>query len=165
MISKALHASKKVPSAFALTSMRADRPRRAQAALRDPLPRLPQGEKAFKTRVDLQGRALRLFGQWRRVSRSGIPSLNSCQCSYDVDLDTQDLDPLMLEYLSNKFPQSDDLQTLLRQYQSDGARFRSCVSWLLDDVVKSEVKIPDAELEQVLDALEISINSIEEMMA
>jgi hypothetical protein len=38
------------------------------------------------------------------------------------------------------------------------------VSWLLDDVVKSDVKIPDAELEQVLDALEISINSIEEMM-
>jgi len=69
-----------------------------------------------------------------------------------------------LEYLSNKFPQSASLQTLLSQYQSDGARFRSCVSWLLDDVVKSDVKIPDAELEQVLDALEISINSIEEMM-
>ena len=165
MISKALHPSKKVPSAFALTAMRADRPRRVQAQLRDPMPWETQGKKVYKTRVDLQGRALRLFGQWRRVSRSGIPSLNSCQCSYDVDLDTQDLDPLMLEYLSNKFPQSDALQTLLNQYQSDGARFRSCVSWLLDDVVKSEVKIPDAELEQVLDALEISINSIEEMMA
>jgi len=165
MISKAFNDAKKVHSGFVMTSMSVRRSRRVETRTSHQVPSLPQVKSASVSRVDLQGRALRLFGKWRRVSRSGIPSLNSCQCSYDTDLDTQDIDPLILEYLRNKFPQSETLQTLLTQYQSDGARFRSCVSMFLDDIVKSDVKIPNAELDQVLDALEISINSIEEIIA
>ena len=165
MISKALNTSKKALSGFVMTSISGNRTRRVEKHFSPQSPSLLQGRRGSASRVALQGRALRLFGKWRRVSRSGIPSLNSCQCSYDTDLDTQDIDPLILEFLIKKFPHSETLQTLLSQYQSDGARFRSCVSMFLDDVVKSDVNIPIAELDQVLDALEISINSIEEIIA
>jgi hypothetical protein len=130
----------------------------------DQVATLLKGKRMLKNRVSLQGRALRIFGQWRRVSRSGVPTLNSCQCSYDSDIDAQDIDPLILEYLSNKFVQSESIQSLINQYHLSETRFRSGISCLLDDVIKSDVNISDAELDQVLSAIEISIRSIEEMI-
>jgi hypothetical protein len=44
-------------------------------------------------------------------------------------------------------------------------RFRSVVSLLLDDLVHDTVKLSDSELAMVLDAMEISIQSLEEMSA
>ena len=41
-------------------------------------------------------------------------------------------------------------------------RFKSALSVLLDDVVHDTAKLSDEELAMVLDALEISIQSIEE---
>jgi hypothetical protein len=115
--------------------------------------------------VGHQGRALRLFGKWRRLSRSGIPALNNCQCSYDGGVDTQDIEPLVLEYLSNKFSNSVSISGFIEYYQRGDERFRSQLSVLLDDVVRDTVKLSVTELAMVLDAVEVSINSIEEMSA
>ncbi len=131
----------------------------------DPMRGKANSGEPLVSRVGHQGRALRLFGKWRRVSRSGIPALNNCQCGYDDGVDTQDLEPLMLEFLSNKFSHSSAIRDFLRRYQMKDERFRSVVSLLLDDLVHDTVKLSDSELAMVLDAMEISIQSLEEMSA
>ncbi len=124
-----------------------------------------RAQNSSVSRLGHLGRALRLFGQWRRVSRSGIPALNNCQCSYDDGVDTQDIEPLILEFLSNKFSKSDSIRSFIERYRVEGERFRSQLSVMLDDVARNMVTLSDKELALVLDAMEVSINSIEEMSA
>jgi|GEM_PF-1699307 len=137
----------------------------AQAQAQDASPAQPKSAKTLAlalSRVGQQGRALRLFGKWRRLSRSGIPALNNCLCGYDDGVETQDLEPLMLEFLLNKFSHSNAIHRFLQTYEMRDARFKSALSVLLDDVVHDTAKLSDQELAMVLDALEISIQSIEE---
>jgi hypothetical protein len=137
----------------------------AQAQAQDASPGQPKSTKKTAlavSRVGQQGRALRLFGKWRRLSRSGIPALNNCLCGYDDGVETQDLEPLMLEFLLNKFSHSNATHRFLQTYEMRDARFKSALSVLLDDVVHDTAKLSDQELAMVLDALEISIQSIEE---
>lgn len=137
----------------------------AQAQAQDASPAQPKSTKKTAlavSRVGQQGRALRLFGKWRRLSRSGIPALNNCLCGYDDGVETQDLEPLMLEFLLNKFSHSNAIHRFLQTYEMRDARFKSALSVLLDDVVHDTAKLSDEELAMVLDALEISIQSIEE---
>ena len=138
---------------------------KAQAQAQDASPAQPKSAKTLAlalSRVGQQGRALRLFGKWRRLSRSGIPALNNCLCGYDDGVETQDLEPLMLEFLLNKFSHSNAIHRFLQTYEMRDARFKSALSVLLDDVVHDTAKLSDQELAMVLDALEISIQSIEE---
>lgn len=136
-----------------------------QAQAQDASPAQPKSTKKTAlavSRVGQQGRALRLFGKWRRLSRSGIPALNNCLCGYDDGVETQDLEPLMLEFMLNKFSHSNAIHRFLQTYEMRDARFKSALSVLLDDVVHDTAKLSDEELAMVLDALEISIQSIEE---
>ena len=68
----------------------------------------------------------------------------------------------MLEFLLNKFSHSNAIHRFLQTYERTDARFKSALSVLLDDVVHDTAKLSDEELALVLDALEISIQSIEE---
>jgi hypothetical protein len=68
----------------------------------------------------------------------------------------------MLEFLLNKFSHSNAIHRVLQTYERTDARFKSALSVLLDDVVHDTAKLSDEELALVLDALEISIQSIEE---
>jgi len=118
---------------------------------------------SFDHAQDLQLKALSICGKWMRVSKVGIPGQSSCVCSYAYDVNAQQLDPLILEFLEKKFFNIKPLYQVIKSYRKKKNKITPSISRLLNDIATHKIELSNADISKLLDTLEISINSIEEL--
>ena len=111
--------------------------------------------------VKVTVRALQLFGRWLRVSRRGVPVMSGCACGFDLAIELGELDTMILEFLVKKFDQAPRIQAFLARWLAPDQRFSQGLQNMLQVFTTSDHGLSDVEVSEILDAMEVSIGSIE----
>lgn len=113
-----------------------------------------------RNQVQAQTQALMLCGRWLRVSRRGLALGNSCGCSFDVAIESGQLDELLFAHCIERFTHR---PPLLKWLQSHAASRRARrIDHLLQELAEGTVTLPPTDTREFMRALEVSIASIEE---
>ena len=111
--------------------------------------------------VKVTVRALQLFGRWLRVSRRGVPVMSGCACGFDLAIELGELDTMILEFLVKKFDQAPRIQAFIALWLAPDQRFSQGLQNMLQVFTTSDHGLSDVEVSEILDAMEVSIGSIE----
>lgn len=106
-------------------------------------------------------RAVQLYGRWLRVSRRGVPVMSGCACGFDLAIELGELDAMILEFLMKKFSPQPQVKTFIARWLVPDQRFGNGLQNMLQEFTHSNHGLADAEVADVLDAMEVSIASIE----
>ena len=96
-------------------------------------------------------RAAMLFARWQRCGMGRISLMNGCACGIDAAIEIGGLDAMILDLLTPALAQAD--------------AGRHALSDMLQNLAQPDNELTTAELSALLDALGISIASIEEHSA
>ena len=111
--------------------------------------------------VKVAVRALQLYGRWLRVSRRGVPVMNGCACGFDLAIELGELDAMILEFLVKKFSPQPRVKAFIERWLVPDQRFGNGLQNMLQEFTTSGHGLADAEVAEILDAMEVSIGSIE----
>ena len=110
-------------------------------------------------------RAAMLFARWQRCGMGRISLMNGCACGIDAAIEIGGLDAMILDHLLNRFAQQPGLAHLLTPAVAQADAGRHALSDMLQSLAQPDNELTTAELSALLDALGISIASIEEHSA
>lgn len=110
-------------------------------------------------------RATALFARWQRCGMGRISLMNGCACGIDAAIEIGGLDAMILDHLRNRFAQQPGLVHLLTPALAQADAGRHALSDMLQSLAQPDNELTTAELSALLDALGISIASIEEHSA
>ena len=110
-------------------------------------------------------RAAMLFARWQRCGMGRISLMNGCACGIDAAIEIGGLDAMILDHLRNRFAQQPGLVHLLTPALAQADAGRHALSDMLQSLAQPDNELTTAELSALLDALGISIASIEEHSA
>ena len=110
-------------------------------------------------------RATLLFARWQRCGMGRISLMNGCACGIDAAIEIGGLDAMILDHLLQRFVHRPGLTQLLQPALAQADAGRQALSALLECVAQPDNELTTAELSALLDALGISIASIEEHSA
>lgn len=111
--------------------------------------------------VKVAVRAVQLYGRWLRVSRRGVPVMSGCACGFDLAIELGELDAMILEFLLKKFSPKPEVKAFLERWLAPEQRFSNGLQNMLQAFTTSEHDLADAEVAEILDAMDVSIGSIE----
>jgi hypothetical protein len=123
--------------------------------------RSPRKKAAAPRTVKVAVRAVQLYGRWLRVSRRGVPVMSGCACGFDLAIELGELDAMILEFLLKKFSPKPEVRAFLERWLAPEQRFSNGLQNMLQAFTTSEHGLADAEVAEILDAMEVSIGSIE----
>jgi len=123
--------------------------------------RSPRKKAAAPRTVKVAVRAVQLYGRWLRVSRRGVPVMSGCACGFDLAIELGELDAMILEFLLKKFSPKPEIKAFLERWLAPEQRFSNGLQNMLQAFTTSEHGLADAEVAEILDAMEVSIGSIE----
>ena len=138
--------------------------RRASPAARQSA-RQPHGGVQVLDRHGECVRATLLFARWQRCGMGRISLMNGCACGIDAAIEIGGLDAMILDHLRNRFAQQPGLVHLLTPALAQADAGRHALSDMLQSLAQPDNELTTAELSALLDALGISIASIEEHSA
>ena len=113
-----------------------------------------------RSQLQTQTQALMLCGRGLRVSRRGLAMGGSCGCSFDPVIESGQLDDLLFEHCLERFTNRPPLQQWLKTHAAKPAPRR--IDRLLQDLAQGTSPLPAADTRAFMQALEVSIASIEE---
>ena len=123
--------------------------------------RSPRKKAAAPRTVKVAVRAVQLYGRWLRVSRRGVPVMSGCACGFDLAIELGELDAMILEFLLKKFSPKPEVKAFLEHWLAPEQRFSNGLQNMLHAFTTSEHGLADAEVAEILDAMDVSIGSIE----
>jgi hypothetical protein len=123
--------------------------------------RSPRKKAAAPPTVKVAVRAVQLYGRWLRVSRRGVPVMSGCACGFDLAIELGELDAMILEFLVKKFSPQPQVKAFIERWLVPDQRFGNGLQNMLQVFTTSEHGLADAEVAEILDAMEVSIGSIE----
>jgi hypothetical protein len=123
--------------------------------------RPPRKKAAAPPPVKVAVRAVQLFGRWLRVSRRGVPVMSGCACGFDLAIELGELDSMILEFLVKKFDPAPRIQAFIAPWLAPDQRFSQGLQNMLQVFTTSDHGLSDVEVSEILDAMEVSIGSIE----
>lgn len=138
--------------------------RRASPAVRQSA-RQPHGGAQALDRHGECVRATLLFARWQRCGMGRISLMNGCACGIDAAIEIGGLDAMILDHLRNRFDQHPGLVRLLTPALAQADAGRHALSDMLQSLAQPDNALTTADLRTLLDALSISIASIEENSA
>jgi hypothetical protein len=118
----------------------------------------PATQASRSTKAGAQ--ALLLFGRWLRVSRRGVSMMNGCGCGFDLAIELGEVDELILDYLQQKFSKTADLKSFIGGYLA--GKQKTGIQRLLEALASGDHKLQADDVLQLLNAVEVSVASIEE---
>ena len=110
-------------------------------------------------------RATLLFTRWQRCGMGRISLMNGCACGIDAAIEIGGLDAMILDHLLQRFVHRPGLTQLLQPALAQADAGRHALSDMLQSLAQPDNELTTAELSALLDALGISIASIEEHSA
>ena len=110
-------------------------------------------------------RAAMLFARWQRCGMGRISLMNGCACGIDAALEIGGLDAMILDHLLQRFLHQPGLAQLLQPALAQADAGRNALSDMLQNLAQPDNALTTADLSALLDALGISIASIEEHSA
>ena len=110
-------------------------------------------------------RAAMLFARWQRCGMGRISLMNGCACGIDAAIEIGGLDAMMLDHLLQRFLHQPGLAQLLQPALAQADAGRNALSDMLQNLAQPDNALTTADLSALLDALGISIASIEEHSA
>ena len=110
-------------------------------------------------------RATLLFARWQRCGMGRISLMNGCACGIDAAIEIGGLDAMILDHLLQRFVHRPGLAQLLQAALAQADAGRQALSDLLECVAQPHNALTTPEMNTLLDALSISIASIEEHSA
>jgi hypothetical protein len=123
--------------------------------------RPPRKKSAPPPTVKVTVRALQLFGRWLRVSRRGVPVMSGCACGFDLAIELGELDAMILEFLVKKFAHAPTIHAFLARWLVPDQRFSTGLQNMLQVFSTADHGLTESEVAAILDAMEVSIGSIE----
>ena len=109
--------------------------------------------------------ALQLLGRWQRVCKGHLSFANGCACGFGASVDLTDLDDLILDYLKRKFEGVEAVAWFLAANGAPEGRESGSVKSLLRALAVAAEGITPAEAQELLQAIEASVASVEEQHA
>ena len=110
-------------------------------------------------------RAAMLFARWQRCGMGRISLMNGCACGIDAAIEIGGLDAMILDHLLQRFLHQPGLAQLLQPALAQADAGRNALSDMLQRLAQPDNALTTADLSALLDALGISIASIEEHSA
>ena len=110
-------------------------------------------------------RATLLFARWQRCGMGRISLMNGCACGIDAAIEIGGLDAMILDHLLQRFLHQPGLAQLLQPALAQADAGRNALSDMLQNLAQPDNALTTADLSALLDALGISIASIEEHSA
>ena len=110
-------------------------------------------------------RAAMLFARWQRCGMGRISLMNGCACGIDAAIEIGGLDAMILDHLLQRFLHQPGLAQLLQPALAQADAGRNALSDMLQNLAQPDNALTTADLSALLDALGISIASIEEHSA
>ena len=110
-------------------------------------------------------RATLLFARWQRCGMGRISLMNGCACGIDAASEIGGLDAMILDHLLQRFLHQPGLAQLLQPALAQADAGRNALSDMLQNLAQPDNALTTADLSALLDALGISIASIEEHSA
>ena len=110
-------------------------------------------------------RAAMLFARWQRCGMGRISLMNGCACGIDAAIEIGGLDAMILDHLLQRFLHQPGLAQLLQPALAQADAGRNALSDMLQRLAQPDNALTTAVLSALLDALGISIASIEEHSA
>ena len=141
-------------------AQRAQQRRTPRASTRQP--------RAGVATLDRNGECVRatvLFARWQRCGMGRISLMNGCACGIDAAIEIGGLDAMILDHLLQRFVHRPGLAQLLQAALAQADAGRQALSDLLECVAQPHNALTTPEMNTLLDALSISIASIEEHSA
>ena len=138
--------------------------RRAPSAAR-PSARQPHRGVPTHDRTSECLRATLLFARWQRCGMGRISLMNGCACGIDAAIEIGGLDAMILDHLLQRFLHQPGLAQLLQPALAQADAGRNALSDMLQRLAQPDNALTTADLSALLDALGISIASIEKHSA
>ena len=110
-------------------------------------------------------RATLLFARWQRCGMGRISLMNGCACGIDAAIDIGGLDAMILDHLLQRFVHRPGLAPVLQAALAQADAGRQALSDLLECVAQPHNGLTTPDMNTLLDALSVSIASIEEHSA
>ena len=110
-------------------------------------------------------RATLLFARWQRCGMGRISLMNGCACGIDAAIDIGGLDAMILDHLLQRFSNRAGLAPVLQAALAQADAGRQALSDLLECVAQPHNALTTPDMNALLDALSVSIASIEEHSA
>ena len=109
--------------------------------------------------------ATALFARWQRCGMGRISLMNGCACGIDAAIEIGGLDAMILDHLLQRFVHRPGLAQLLQPALAQADAGRHALSALLEALAQPHNPLTTTDMNTLLDALSISIGSIEEHSA
>jgi len=110
-------------------------------------------------------RATLLFARWQRCGMGRISLMNGCACGIDAAIEIGGLDAMILDHLLQRFAHRPGLLPVLQAALAQADAGRQALSDLLQGVSQPQNALTTPDMNTLLDALSVSIASIEEHSA
>ena len=110
-------------------------------------------------------RATLLFARWQRCCMGRISLMNGCACGIDAAIEIGGLDAMILDHLLQRFAHRPGLLPVLQAALAQADAGRQALSDLLQGVSQPHNALTTPDMNTLLDALSVSIASIEEHSA
>ena len=110
-------------------------------------------------------RATVLFARWQRCGMGRISLMNGCACGIDAAIEIGGLDAMILDHLLQRFAHRTGLAPVLQAALAQADAGRQALSDLLECVAQPHNALTTPDMNALLDALSVSIASIEEHSA
>ena len=110
-------------------------------------------------------RATLLFARWQRCGMGRISLMNGCACGIDAAIEIGGLDAMILDHLLLRFAHRPGLLPVLQAALAQADAGCQALSDLLEGVSQPHNALTTPDMNTLLDALSVSIASIEEHSA
>ena len=110
-------------------------------------------------------RASLLFARWQRCGLGRISLMNGCACGIDAAIEIGALDAMILDHLLQRFAAHPALTAVLRPALAQADAGRNALSDMLQYLAQPHSDVPLPDMSALLDALGVSIASIEDHSA
>ena len=109
--------------------------------------------------------AMHLLGRWQRVSSRHLAFTMGCACAYGAAVDLRDFDGMILDYLLQKFSATAAMRAFIRKHAGIAAAGSGSLNALLRAIAGAQNPLAAVCSDQLLQAITVSIASLEEQHA
>jgi len=128
-------------------------------------PKNSSNAAASRPRDELAIAAMHLLGRWQRVSSRHLAFTMGCACGYGAAVDLRDFDGMILDYLLQKFSATTAMLAFIRKHAGVAAAGSGSLNALLRAIAGAQNPLAAVCSDQLLQAISVSIASLEEQHA
>ena len=128
-------------------------------------PKKSANAAASRPRDAIAIEAMHLLGRWQRVSSRHLAFTMGCACAYGAAVDLRDFDGMILDYVLQKFPATAAMPAFIRKHAGIAAAGSGSLNALLRAIAGAQNPLAAVCSDQLLQAISVSIASLEEQHA